>query len=377
MSRTLEYAKALISRPSVTPEDEGCQDWMIEKLEALGFQCETLWFEEVRNLWARRGSDGPLLVFAGHTDVVPTGDAGKWRFDPFVPTEDGDLLYGRGAADMKGSIAAMLVAVEDFIAAHPDHRGSLGFLITADEEGPSVNGTVKVVETLQEREEHIDYCLVGEPSSSDTVGDVIKNGRRGSLGGLLTVKGVQGHVAYPERALNPVHAFAPVMAALVGMHWDDGDADFPPTSFQISNIRAGTGANNVIPGRLEVEFNFRFGPASSEAGLRAAVEQVLARAGCRYEIDWHLSGEPFVTRGGALIEAASAACEAVTGAAPQLDTGGGTSDGRFIAPTGAQVVELGLCNPSIHKIDEHAALADLEALTAIYEQLLERLVGGG
>ena len=374
MSRTLEYAKELIRRPSVTPEDEGCQDWMIEKLEALGFQCETLWFEEVRNLWARRGSDGPLLVFAGHTDVVPTGDAGKWRFDPFEPTEDGDLLYGRGAADMKGSIAAMLVAVEDFIAAHPDHRGSLGFLITADEEGPSVNGTVKVVETLQEREEHIDYCLVGEPSSTDTVGDVIKNGRRGSLGGLLTVKGVQGHVAYPHLARNPVHEVAPALAELAAAEWDRGNDFFPATSFQISNINAGTGATNVIPGECEVVFNFRFSTELTADILKQRTQAILDKHGLEYDIDWNLSGEPFLTSRGALVDASVQAIREVTGLETELSTAGGTSDGRFIAPTGSQVLELGPCNATIHKVDEHVTAADLDILTTIYERILELLL---
>ena len=376
MSRTLEYAKELIRRPSVTPEDEGCQDWMIEKLEALGFQCETLWFEEVRNLWARRGSDGPLLVFAGHTDVVPTGDAGKWRFDPFAPTEDGDLLYGRGAADMKGSIAAMLVAVEDFIAAHPDHRGSLGFLITADEEGPSVNGTVKVVETLQEREEHIDYCLVGEPSSTDTVGDVIKNGRRGSLGGLLTVKGVQGHVAYPHLARNPVHEVAPALAELAATEWDRGNEFFPATSFQISNINAGTGATNVIPGDCQVLFNFRFSTEVTDFELRQRTETILQSHGLDYEIEWKLSGQPFLTDRGALVDATVAAIKERTGADTHLSTAGGTSDGRFIAPTGAQVVELGPVNATIHKVDEHTSISELDTLTGIYQSILKNLLAG-
>ena len=376
MSRTLEYAKELIRRPSVTPEDEGCQDWMIEKLEALGFQCETLWFEEVRNLWARRGSDGPLLVFAGHTDVVPTGDAGNWRFDPFEPTEDGDLLYGRGAADMKGSIAAMLVAVEDFIAAHPDHRGSLGFLITADEEGPSVNGTVKVVETLQEREEHIDYCLVGEPSSTDTVGDVIKNGRRGSLGGLLTVKGVQGHVAYPHLARNPVHEVAPALAELAAAEWDRGNDFFPATSFQISNINAGTGATNVIPGDCQVLFNFRFSTEVTDFELRQRTETILQSHGLDYEIEWKLSGQPFLTDRGALVDATVAAIKERTGADTHLSTAGGTSDGRFIAPTGAQVVELGPVNATIHKVDEHTSISELDTLTGIYQSILKNLLAG-
>ena len=330
----------------------------------------------MRNLWARRGSDGPLLVFAGHTDVVPTGDAGKWRFDPFVPTEDGDLLYGRGAADMKGSIAAMLVAVEDFIAAHPDHRGSLGFLITADEEGPSVNGTVKVVETLQEREEHIDYCLVGEPSSTDTVGDVIKNGRRGSLGGLLTVKGVQGHVAYPHLARNPVHEVAPALAELAAAEWDRGNDFFPATSFQISNINAGTGATNVIPGDCQVLFNFRFSTEVTDFELRQRTETILQSHGLDYEIEWKLSGQPFLTDRGALVDATVAAIKERTGADTHLSTAGGTSDGRFIAPTGAQVVELGPVNATIHKVDEHTSISELDTLTGIYQSILKNLLAG-
>ena len=374
MSRTLDYTKELIRRASVTPEDEGCQEWMIEKLEALGFECETLWFEEVRNLWARRGKQGPVFAFAGHTDVVPTGDVSAWKYDPFTPTEEGDLLYGRGAADMKGSIAAMLVAVEDFIAAHPDHQGSLGFLITADEEGPSVNGTVKVVETLQERGEHIDYCLVGEPSSTDTVGDVIKNGRRGSLGGLLTVKGVQGHVAYPHLARNPVHEVAPALAELAATEWDRGNEFFPATSFQISNINAGTGATNVIPGDCQVLFNFRFSTEVTDFELRQRTETILQSHGLDYEIEWKLSGQPFLTDRGALVDATVAAIKERTGADAHLSTAGGTSDGRFIAPTGAQVVELGPVNATIHKVDEHTSISELDTLTGIYQSILKNLL---
>jgi succinyl-diaminopimelate desuccinylase len=374
MSKTLEYAKELIRRPSVTPDDEGCQDWMTEKLEALGFACETLWFGEVRNLWARRGNAGPLLVFAGHTDVVPTGDTSAWRFDPFQPTVEDGLLHGRGAADMKGSIAAMLVAVEEFLAAHPDHGGSIGFLITADEEGPAVNGTVKVVDTLQARGEHIDYCLVGEPSSTDTVGDTIKNGRRGSLGARLIVKGVQGHVAYPHLARNPVHDAAPALAELAAAEWDQGNDFFPATSFQISNINAGTGATNVIPGVCEVLFNFRFSTELTEADLRQRTEAVLERHGLDYELQWVLSGQPFLTDRGALVDATVAAIKAETGRDTQLSTAGGTSDGRFIAPTGAQVVELGPVNATIHKVDEHTSVAELNVLTGIYRRLLENLL---
>ena len=338
MSRTLDYTKELIRRASVTPEDEGCQDWMIEKLEALGFQCETLWFEEVRNLWARRGTEGPVFAFAGHTDVVPTGDVTAWKYDPFTPTEEGDLLYGRGTADMKGSIAAMMVAIEDFVAANPEHKGSLALLITADEEGPSVNGTVKVVEHLQARNEHIDYCLVGEPSSTNTVGDVIKNGRRGSLGARLTVKGIQGHVAYPHLARNPVHDVAPALAELAATEWDQGNAFFPATSFQISNINAGTGATNVIPGTCEVIFNFRFSTELTDALLRERTEAILDKHGLDYDLQWTLSGQPFLTDRGALVDAAVAAIRDITGRDTELSTAGGTSDGRFIAPTGSQVV---------------------------------------
>lgn len=374
MSKTLDYARELIRRPSVTPEDEGCQDWMIEKLEALGFQCETLWFEEVRNLWARRGNHGPLFVFAGHTDVVPTGEREEWTHDPFAPTIDGDLLYGRGAADMKGSIAAMLAAVEDFVAAHPDHDGSIGFLITADEEGPSVNGTVKVVEYLQGRDETIDYCLVGEPSSTDTVGDVIKNGRRGSLGAVLTVKGIQGHVAYPHLARNPVHQAAPALAELAAEEWDRGNDFFPATSFQISNIQAGTGATNVIPGHCRVVFNFRFSTELTEAILRQRTEAILDKHGLDYDLQWTLSGQPFLTDRGALVDATVAAIRQETGRDTELSTAGGTSDGRFIAPTGAQVVELGPVNATIHKVDEHTSISELDTLTGIYRRVLENLL---
>jgi len=374
VSKTLDYARELIRRPSVTPEDEGCQDWMIEKLEALGFQCETLWFEEVRNLWARRGNHGPLFVFAGHTDVVPTGECEEWTHDPFDPTIDGDLLYGRGAADMKGSIAAMLAAVEDFVAAHPDHDGSIGFLITADEEGPSVNGTVKVVEYLQGRDETIDYCLVGEPSSTDTVGDVIKNGRRGSLGAVLTVKGIQGHVAYPHLARNPVHQAAPALAELAAEEWDRGNDFFPATSFQISNIQAGTGATNVIPGHCRVVFNFRFSTELTEAILRQRTEAILDKHGLDYDLQWTLSGQPFLTDRGALVDATVAAIRQETGRDTELSTAGGTSDGRFIAPTGAQVVELGPVNATIHKVDEHTSISELDTLTGIYRRVLENLL---
>ncbi|MFT6636185.1 MAG: succinyl-diaminopimelate desuccinylase [Alcanivorax sp.] len=374
MSRTLDYTKELIRRASVTPEDEGCQDWMIEKLEALGFECETLWFEEVRNLWARRGKQGPVFAFAGHTDVVPTGDVAAWKYDPFTPTEEGDLLYGRGTADMKGSIAAMMVAMEDFIAAHPDHNGSLAFLITADEEGPSVNGTVKVVEHLQARQEHMDYCLVGEPSSTNTVGDVIKNGRRGSLGARLTVKGIQGHVAYPHLARNPVHDVAPALAELATTEWDQGNDFFPATSFQISNINGGTGATNVIPGTCEIIFNFRFSTELTDTLLRERTEAIFDKHGLDYDLQWTLSGQPFLTDRGALVDAAVSAIRDVTELDTELSTAGGTSDGRFIAPTGTQVVELGPTNATIHKVDEHTSISELDTLTQIYQRLLQHLM---
>jgi succinyl-diaminopimelate desuccinylase len=377
-SRTLDYTRELIRRASVTPEDAGCQQWLAEKLEALGFHCEHLRFGEVDNLWARRGNTGPLLVFAGHTDVVPTGDLGKWRSDPFQPEIRDGMLYGRGAADMKSSIAAWLVAVEDFIAAHPDHRGSLGWLITADEEGPAVNGTVKVVEYLEARQEKIDYCLVGEPSSTAHMGDTIKNGRRGSLGARLVVRGTQGHVAYPHLADNPIHRVAPALAELAAEVWDNGNDFFPATSFQISNIRAGTGATNVIPGDCDVLFNFRFSTELTADDLKQRTEAILRRHGidCQHDhqLEWNLSGQPFLTARGALVDAAVAAIKEVTGIDTILSTAGGTSDGRFIAPTGAQVVELGPINATIHKIDEHTPVAELEPLSEVYRGIMEKLL---
>ena len=373
-SRTLEYTCELIRRSSVTPDDAGCQQWLAGKLEALGFRCEHLRFGEVDNLWARRGDAGPLLVFAGHTDVVPTGDLGKWSSDPFQPEIRDGMLYGRGAADMKSSIAAWLVAVEDFVAAHPDHAGSLGWLITADEEGPAINGTVKVVEHLEARQEKIDYCVVGEPSSTARMGDVIKNGRRGSLGARLIVKGVQGHVAYPHLADNPIHRVAPALAELAAESWDQGNDFFPATSFQISNIKAGTGATNVIPGDCEVLFNFRFSTELTAEDLKARTEAILNRHGLQYQLDWTLSGQPFLTARGALVDAAVSAIKEVTGIDTELSTAGGTSDGRFIAPTGAQVVELGPINATIHKIDEHTPVAELEPLADVYRRMLELLL---
>jgi len=374
MSSTLNLAIDLIRRRSVTPEDAGCQPLMAQRLAALGFTIEPMRFGDVDNLWARRGGDGPLFCFAGHTDVVPPGPLDQWHSDPFVPEVRHGVLYGRGACDMKGSLAAMITATEAFIAAHPDHRGSIAFLITSDEEGAAVNGTVKVIETLSARGERIDYALVGEPSSHEQLGDIIKNGRRGSLNGTLKVRGKQGHVAYPLLADNPVHRAAPALAELCAEQWDSGNADFPPTSFQISNIAAGTGAENVIPGELTAQFNLRFSTALTPEVIRHRVEAILDRHGLDYRIDWHLSGMAFLTPAGALVAAAREAITAVTGIAPTLSTSGGTSDGRFIAPTGAQVLELGPINATIHKVDECVAVADLDRLSTIYEGMLTRLL---
>jgi succinyl-diaminopimelate desuccinylase len=374
MSPTTELAQALISRPSVTPADADCQPLLCERLNALGFTCEPLRFGEVDNLWARRGSSGPLFCFAGHTDVVPTGPEAKWQYPPFSATLEGGMLHGRGAADMKGSIAAFVTACERFIASHPQHAGAIALLITSDEEGPALDGTRKVIETLEARGEKIDWCLVGEPTSTARVGDVVKNGRRGSLSGYLTVKGVQGHVAYPHLARNPVHQAAPALAELAAIEWDRGNDHFPPTSFQIANINAGTGASNIIPGELEVMFNFRFSTEQTEEGLRQQVVALLERHGLEYELQWALSGNPFLTEGGALLEATTAAINAICGYSPEVNTAGGTSDGRFIAPTGAQVLELGPLNTTIHKLNECVSVADLDTLSAIYEQILVRLL---
>ena len=374
MSETLDLAIDLIRRPSVTPEDAGCQALMMERLAALGFTNEPLRFGEVDNFWSRRGTQGPLFCFAGHTDVVPPGPLEEWTSDPFAPEIRDGMLYGRGAADMKGSLAAMVTATERFVARHPEHRGSIAFLITSDEEGPAVNGTVKVVETLEARGEKIDWCLVGEPSSSERVGDVVKNGRRGSLGARLVVHGIQGHVAYPQLARNPVHLALPALAELAAVEWDRGNDFFPPTTFQISNIHAGTGATNVIPGELEVLFNLRFSTETDAARIRETVQAILDRHGLDYAIDWTLSGNPFLTPAGELVEAAQAAIREVTGLETQLSTAGGTSDGRFIAPTGAQVLELGPVNATIHKVNECVGVAELDTLSTIYERLLERLL---
>lgn len=373
-TRTLELAKALIEKESVTPEDMQCQELMGEVLAPLGFNLETMWFEEVVNLWARKGTEKPVVCFAGHTDVVPTGPEENWTYPPFEPTVVDGMLYGRGAADMKGSVAAFLTATERFVKNHPDHKGSIAYLITADEEGPSVNGTVKVIETLEARNEKIDMCLVGEPSSTKECGDVIKNGRRGSLGAVMTVKGIQGHVAYPHLAKNPIHLVAPALAAMAGEEWDQGNEFFPATSFQISNINGGTGATNVIPGEVEIVFNFRFSTELTEDDLKRRTHAIMDKYDFDYEIDWKLSGHPFLTDEGSLVDATVEAIKHVTGIDTELSTAGGTSDGRFIAPTGAQVVELGPINATIHQVNEHVSVDDLEKLTDMYERILENLL---
>ncbi len=380
MSATLRLLEALIARRSVTPADEGCQQLVIDRLAPLGFACETMVFGpedfRVTNLWAiRRGArPGPTVVFAGHTDVVPTGPLANWTSDPFVPTVRDGHLYGRGAADMKTSIAAMTVAAEEFVRAHPDHAGAVAVLFTSDEEGPSLDGTVKVVETLKARGERLDCCIVGEPTSVERLGDMIKNGRRGSLSGRLTVRGVQGHVAYPQLARNPIHQLAPALAELAATEWDAGNDHFPPTTWQVSNIHGGTGALNVIPGEVVVDFNFRFSTESTPEGLKARVQQVLERHGLDASIAWTLGGEPFLTRPGSLSEALGAAIVAERGVTPELSTTGGTSDGRFICKICPQVVEFGPVNASIHKVDEHVKLADVDALKNIYRGTLERLL---
>ncbi|NBC22662.1 MAG: succinyl-diaminopimelate desuccinylase [Gammaproteobacteria bacterium] len=370
----LDLARTLIARPSVTPADEGCQALLAERLEALGFICRDMPFDAVSNLWAVRGEGGPLLVFAGHTDVVPTGPEARWSSPPFQPTLRDGFLYGRGAADMKSSLAAMVVATERFLADNPDHPGRIAFLITSDEEGPAEHGTRAVVEALSAAGERLDYCVVGEPSSDRALGDTVRVGRRGSLNGLLTVHGVQGHVAYPQLADNPIHRLAPALAELAATRWDDGNEHFPPTSWQASNIAAGTGAGNVIPGELTLTFNFRFCTEQTAAGLESRTAEILDRHGLRYDVDWALSGQPFLTAGGPLVDAVSASIRAVTGQDAELSTSGGTSDGRFIAPTGCQVVEVGPCNATIHKVDERVAVAELEPLAWIYQGILERLL---
>lgn len=375
MSQALDLTRDLLSRRSVTPADEGCQRLIAQRLAHVGFLIEPLPFGSVTNLWARRGRSAPLLCFAGHTDVVPTGPLEEWRSDPFLPTEHDGVLYGRGAADMKSGLAAMVTAVEQFVAIHPAHPGSIAFLITSDEEGPSVDGTQRVAEVLRSRGEQIDWCVVGEPSSEVSVGDTIKVGRRGSLSGRLTVHGVQGHVAYPQLAENPLHTLAPALAELVSHKWDEGTEHFQPTSFQVSNLNAGTGAPNVIPGELKARFNLRYSPVQTLSKLKTTVEDILRRHGVRYTLEWYVSGEPFYTAPGVLSAAVAAAVAEVTGVPPKLSTGGGTSDGRFIAPLGAQVVELGVVNASIHKVNECVRVEDIDALQRMYVNVLQRLLG--
>ena len=374
-NETLELARALLARPSVTPADEGCQQLIIDRLAPLGFRAETFRCGDVTNLWIRRGTARPLVALAGHTDVVPPGPLDKWDTDPFVPTIRDGKLYARGAADMKSSIAAFVVAAERIVAAHPAHPGSLALLITSDEEGPSVDGTVRVVEALKARGERIDYCIVGEPTSAERFGDTIKNGRRGTLTGRLTVKGVQGHVAYPQLAKNPVHDFAPALAELAATVWDEGNEFFPPTTWQVSNIHAGTGALNIIPGEAKVDFNFRFSTASTVEGLKARVHAVLERHSLDYELAWILGGRPFLTPRGRLVEALTRAVRRVSGVTPEVSTTGGTSDGRFIAEICPEVVEFGPVNRSIHKVNEAVSLDEIEPLADVYRLACEDLLG--
>ena len=364
----------LIRRRSVTPDDAGCQDLIAARLAPLGFDCETMVFGDVTNLWARRGSASPVFCFAGHTDVVPPGDDNDWQSDPFEPDVRGEAVYGRGSADMKSGLAAMVVAVERFLEDHPDHAGSIAFLITSDEEGRARDGTLKVMETLTARGEKIDWCVIGEPSSQTALGDVVRIGRRGSLSGMLEVRGVQGHVAYPHLADNPIRRFAPVLAELHGIVWDEGNEFFPPTSFQVVNIQSGVGAPNVTPAQLSARFNFRYSTVWDHHRLKERVHAILDAHDIDYELRWHLSGEPFLTQPGRLIDAVGKAVEEHTGRAPELSTGGGTSDGRFISPAGADVVELGPISASIHKIDEHVRLADVGALASMYQRILELLL---
>jgi succinyl-diaminopimelate desuccinylase len=375
MSRTLDLTADLLQRPSVSPEDHGCLDVISARLEALGFRNERMDFGPVANLWSRHGAAAPVLCFAGHTDVVPTGPREEWNTDPFEPVVRDGMLYGRGSADMKSGLAAMVTATERFLARHPRHAGSLAFLFTSDEEGPSMDGTRRVVEVLEARGEKIDYCVVGEPTSHERLGDTIKIGRRGSLSGRLTVHGVQGHIAYPHLADNPVHGLAPALAELVARRWDEGNEFFQPTTFQVSNIAAGTGAPNVIPGELKARFNLRFSTEQTVESLQRTVLGILDRHRVNYTLEWFVSGLPFFTRPGFLTEAVSAAVRDVTGATPAFSTTGGTSDGRFISPTGAQVVEVGVANATIHKVNECVRVEDVDALSRIYERVMERMLG--
>lgn len=366
--------QTLIRKRSVTPEDAGCQELMKQWLGDLGFDNETMVFHDTTNLWSRRGTQEPVFCFAGHTDVVPSGPEENWTHPPFDAVIADGMIHGRGAADMKGSLAAMLVATKRFVEKHPSHKGSIAFLITSDEEGPFINGTTKVIDTLEARKEKMTYCIVGEPSSTEHVGDVVKNGRRGSLTGLATIKGIQGHVAYPHLASNPIHSVSPALAELASTQWDEGNHAFPPTSFQISNINAGTGAGNVIPGSCEVMFNFRFCTEVTDKELISRVEDVFNKHNVDVSVDWTFNGQPFLTDKGSLVEATQVAIKHVTGRDTELSTAGGTSDGRFIAPTGAQVVELGPINATIHKIDECVSISDLEKLTDMYENILQQLL---
>ena len=361
----------LIRRRSVTPDDAGCQDLLRDRLEPLGFTCETMQFNDVTNLWARHGTDGPVLCFAGHTDVVPPGNETDWNSDPFEPTFKDDLLYGRGSADMKAGLAAMIVAIEEFLADHPEHPGSIALLITSDEEGRARDGTLKVMEALNQRNEHIDWCVLGEPSSQRELGDIVRVGRRGSLSGMLTVKGIQGHVAYPQLADNPIRRFAPILAELHNITWDDGNEFFPPTSFQVVDVRAGIGAPNVTPGELSARFNFRYSTEWTHESLQEKVHTVFDAHEINYDLNGHLSGKPFLTSPGKLIDAVHQAVREHTGKSPELSTGGGTSDGRFISPAGVDVVELGPVNESIHKIDEHVRVQDVVTLTSMYRRIME------
>nr|CAA6829022.1 MAG: N-succinyl-L,L-diaminopimelate desuccinylase (EC [uncultured Thiotrichaceae bacterium] len=374
MSPTLELTKDLVSRPSVTPDDQDCQNLLCDRLVPLGFKAEYINAGDVKNLWLRKGTEGPVLCFAGHTDVVPTGPLEAWDSHPFTPEIRDGLLYGRGTADMKGSIAAFVIACENFLETHSEHIGSIAFLITSDEEGPAINGTVKVIETLEARNEKIDWCLVGEPSSKDTLGDIIKNGRRGSLNAKLIVSGKQGHVAYPHLAENPIHKIAPALAELATTEWDQGNDFFPATTFQVSNLNSGTGVTNVIPGTAEALINFRFSTELTGQEIRQKTESILNSHKLNYEIEWKLSGQPFLTAAGELVAASICAIKAVTGLDTELSTSGGTSDGRFIAPTGAQVLELGPRNDTIHQINECVSVSDLNSLTTIYQKILEELL---
>jgi succinyl-diaminopimelate desuccinylase len=374
MPEALELAKELIARKSVTPQDGGCQELIAQRLARAGFRCERMPFGEVKNLWARRGTGHPVVCFAGHTDVVPTGPLGEWHSDPFVPTIRDGKLFGRGAADMKSSIAAFIVAAETFIGERPNHSGSIALLITSDEEGPSVDGTVRVVEVLKRRNELIDYCIVGEPTSVDWLGDMLKNGRRGSLSGRLTVRGIQGHVAYPHLAKNPVHLLAPALAELARTEWDKGNESFPPTTWQVSNIHAGTGAGNVIPGTVEVDFNFRFSTESTDESLRKRVSSILDKHGLKYSVDWTLGAKPFLSKNGRLAKTVREAARKHTGRAAELSTTGGTSDARFIIEICPEVIELGPVNASIHKLNEHIELSQLDVLPRIYLDTLRALL---